>query len=327
MAWYNPFKTRATVQDVEKDLYASFIRTYSGGLGVGDPLSNADVFASMRILTTAFKAQDLEFDKAYLNHLIKKPNNYQNFDAFMDEVLFNLLLFGNSYVYSDKENRELRVLEYSKVNVAVRESNSQRFIKYTYRSDNGNIIVLNSEDVLHFKIYSDGGVLGRSPLTALQNELVSTRRGLAAIKDYFSRSTFSNGLLRIKEGKISDEAKLALKEGLAAELNNADGTGMLILDATMDFEVLPVDTSVFKLLEFHQYSSEQVRKVFGIPKSMFGEELVNSKDDVVYDQFVNSTVSPLLEALNSELLNKMNTKLIPAPGTQGTKVDEEVEHE
>lgn len=323
MAWYNLFKPKSSVQDVERDLYASFIKTYNGGLGVGDPLANADVFASMRILTTAFKSQQYEFDKAYLNHLIKRPNSYQNFDAFMDEVLFNLLLFGNSYVYNDKMNKELRVLEYSKVNVAVKESNSQRIVKYTYKSDNGNVLVLNNEDVLHFKIYSDGGVLGRSPLTALQNELVSTRRGLAAIKDFFSRSTFSNGLLRIKEGKVSDETKQALKEGLAAELNNADGTGLFILDATMDFEVLPVDTSVFKLLEFHKYSSEQVRKVFGIPKSMFGEELVNSKDDIVYEQFVRTAVSPLLEAINAELLAKMNTKFIVPVGEQF----KEVEHE
>lgn len=316
MAWYNPFKPKSDVQDIEQDLYASFIRTYTGGLGAGDPLNNADVFASMRILTTAFKSQKLEFDTDYLNHLIKRPNSYQNFDTFMDEVLFNLLLFGNSYIYNDKENKELRVLEYSKVNVAVRESNSQRYVKYTYKSDNGNTIILNSEDVLHFKIYSDGGILGRSPLTALQNELVSTRRGLAAIKDFFSRNTFSNGLLRIKEGKISDEAKQALKEGLAAELNNNDGTGMLILDATMDFQVLPVDTSVFKLLEFHKYSSEQVRKVFGIPKSMFGEELVNSKDDIVYEQFERTAIVPLLEAINAELLAKMNTKLIVPVGEQ-----------
>lgn len=322
MAWFNPFKVKTTVQDVEKDLYASFIKTYNGGLGAGDPLANADVFASMRILTTAFKSQKYEFDKAYLNHLVKRPNGYQNFDTFMDEVLFNLLLFGNSYVYNDKANKELRVLEYSKVNVAVRESNSQRVVKYTYKSDNGNTLILNNEDVLHFKIYSDGGILGRSPLTALQNELVSTRRGLAAIKDFFSRSTFSNGLLRIKEGKVSDETKQALKEGLAAELNNSDGTGLFILDATMDFEVLPVDTSVFKLLEFHKYSSEQVRKVFGIPKSMFGEELVNSKDDIVYDQFVRTAVSPLLEAINAELLTKMNTTLVSPTGEQGTKIEE-----
>lgn len=324
MAWYNPFKVQAnSTEQIEADLYAGFIKTYQGGLGVGDPMNNADVFASMRILTTAFKAQNLEFNTAYLNHLIKRPNSYQNFDSFMDEVLFNLLLFGNCYVYNDKENRELRVLQYSKVNMAFKESNSQRIVKYTFKSDNGNTIILNNDDVLHFKIYSDGGMLGRSPLTALQNELVSTRRGLSAIKDYFSRNSFLNGILRIKEGKIPDEAKESLKRGLAAELNNADGTGLFILDATMDFEVLPVDTSVFKILEFHKYSSEQVRKVFGIPKSMFGEELVNSKDDIVYDQFQRTAIVPLLEAINAELQYKMNTQLIPASGKQS----KEVEHE
>lgn len=315
-----------TVVDVEQDLFLAFQRTYGSGLGAGDPLTNSDVFAAMRILTQAFKQQNLEFTKAYLNPLLKRPNSYQNIDSFWDEVLFSLLLHGNSFVYNDVELKEFRVLEYSKVSVVVKESNSIRTVAYSYKSENGNLITMKSDRVLHFKLYADGGVLGRSPLASLQAELVSNRRGLAAIRSYFSRSTFSNGLLKIKEGKLSDSQKEAIKASLNESLGSQDGSGTLVLDATMDFQVLPVDTSVFKLLEFNKYSSEQVRKVYGIPSHLFGAELVNSKDEVVDKQFKDTAIAPLLKAINSELEFKLAVSLLE-PQASPIEETEQVETE
>ena len=96
------------------------------------------------------------------------------------------------------------------------------------------------------------------------------------------------------EARLTEEQKDAVKANFSDSLKNLGSSGTLLLDSTMDFETLPVDTSIFKVLDYTNYSSEQIRKVFGIPKSYFGEELTNSKDIDIHKQFHEQALPPLL---------------------------------
>lgn len=254
--------------DDEQDMYTAFIKTYSHGAGYENPVSNVDVFACVRIISHSMRQYELT-----------NPN--------AEQALANLLLNGNAYYY-DGVLLDPSQMTVDKIDMGIRGFK----IKYTYQKR-----TLNNNKMLHLKYLSVDRVYGISPLFSLSTEITSAKRGLSAIKDFFMRSSFANGVLRIKDGRLNANAKREMKQRLASELTDTSGSGILVLDETIDFEQFKLDTSVFKLLEYHEFTSKQVAKAFGIPPHKFGAELVNSNDEIVEQTFQRDVISPLLAEL------------------------------
>lgn len=292
------------------DIYAAF---FANGGGVsGNALENSDIFTAIKLISDGVASHEKSFNTDYMNKFLHKPNSYQNGYDFWQEIVRNLMFYGNAFVYVERELsviKELRVLEPSKVNTHVAEKNSYRTIKYSYQSETKSEFFLNSEDILHFKVNSNDGLIGVSPLSALKTEIKATANGLNSILEYFKKGIFANGILKIKEGRLTEEQKDAVKANFSDSLKNLGSSGTLLLDSTMDFETLPVDTSIFKVLDYTKYSSEQIRKVFGIPKSFFGEELTNSKDVDIHKQFHEQALQPIINQIIAEFDFKLNAQL------------------
>src|SRR5699024_1546624 len=76
---------------------------------------------------------------------------------------------------------------------------------------------------------------------------------------------------------------------------------VVVLDETMEYQPIEVDTEVLKLINTSNFSTQQVAKVFKLPPNKMGLEVTNmSVADLKLDYLI-STLQPYLESITNEI--------------------------
>src|SRR5699024_11995393 len=71
--------------------------------------------------------------------------------------------------------------------------------------------------------------------------------------------------------------------------------GTIVMDETMEYSPIEVDTEVLTLINTSNHSTAQVGKVFGIPRHKFGLETANMNISEMNMDYLVNTLSPYLE--------------------------------
>src|SRR5699024_11340765 len=124
--------------------------------------------------------------------------------------------------------------------------------------------------------YSLDVVNGLSMWDSLSPDLEMQRHSKNFFANFFKNGTQAGGLLKLKNGQLSAEAREKMREKFQEANSGANNAGkVLVLDETMDYESFEIDTEILKLINTSQHSTAQVAKVFGIPLHKFGIETSN----------------------------------------------------
>lgn len=278
-------------------------------------LKNSDIYTGVNILASdiaqsSFKHKDpSNFDDNILRLLNKQPNKKQSHYLFMYGVIANLVLTGNSYAVIHKgKNEEIESLEFVTPDCVNIIQNLETGA-YTYEviPNYGNELwKLEPHEILHFRISTVDGFVGRSPLLSLQSEVAMQTNGLNILNKFFSKGIFNGGQLKLKGGAVNNDAKKQIRQDF--ETVNSSG-GVMILDDTQEFVASPINTDILKLIQGNQFSTKQIAKVLGIPINRFGMELVNSADNVQNDIYIASTLASYEQAICDELFMKLGLDL------------------
>lgn len=290
--------------------YVNGVTIYGTSYGGLNALKNSDVYTGVNIIAgdvaqSPFKPlNETTVDSDLLNLLNKEPMLNQSRYMMMYAVISNLILTGNAYVLIHRNGETVERLEFvesSQVNVI------QDMETGTYRYDvtmpYGSILYkCDPHDILHFRISTVDGWLGRSPLLSLKDEVELQSNGLKVLNKFFSNGVFSGGILKLKDGAVNNAAKRKIKTDFDT-IN--EGGGTMVLDDTQDYQPNQINTEVLKLIQANKFSTQQIAKVLGIPVSRFGQELVNSSDVTQNDLYVTSTIA-MYEA---SICDEINLKL------------------
>lgn len=290
--------------------YVNGVTIYGTSYGGLNALKNSDVYTGVNIIAgdvaqSPFKPlNETTVDSNLLNLLNKEPMLNQSRYMMMYAVISNLILTGNAYVLIHRNGETVERLEFvesSQVNVI------QDMETGTYRYDvtmpYGSILYkCDPHDILHFRISTVDGWLGRSPLLSLKDEVELQSNGLKVLNKFFSNGVFSGGILKLKDGAVNNAAKRKIKTDFD-KIN--EGGGTMVLDDTQDYQPNQINTEVLKLIQANKFSTQQIAKVLGIPVSRFGQELVNSSDVTQNDLYVTSTIA-MYEA---SICDEINLKL------------------
>lgn len=290
--------------------YVNGVTIYGTSYGGLNALKNSDVYTGVNIIAgdvaqSPFKPlNETTVDSNLLNLLNKEPMLNQSRYMMMYAVISNLILTGNAYVLIHRNGdgvERLEFVESSQVNVI------QDMETGTYRYDvtmpYGSILYkCDPHDILHFRISTVDGWLGRSPLLSLKDEVELQSNGLKVLNKFFSNGVFSGGILKLKDGAVNNAAKRKIKTDFD-KIN--EGGGTMVLDDTQDYQPNQINTEVLKLIQANKFSTQQIAKVLGIPVSRFGQELVNSSDVTQNDLYVTSTIA-MYEA---SICDEINLKL------------------
>lgn len=278
-------------------------------------LTNSDIYTGVNIIAgdiaqSPFKpVNNSVIDDNLLTLLNKEPKTNQSHYTMMYAVVSNLILTGNAYVIIHRNNdnsvNELEFVETQQVNV-IRDLTTGLY-RYEVNMPYGNIMYkCKPNDILHFKLSTTDGWLGRSPLLSLNEEISLQTNGLKVLNNFFSKGVFSGGILKLLNGTVNNQTKAKIREDFE-KVNGAGGT--IVLDETQEFNENKINTEVLKLIQANKFSTQQIAKVLGIPINRFGQELVNSSDTGQNDIYIASTIAMYESSICDEINLKLGVEL------------------
>lgn len=278
-------------------------------------LTNSDIYTGVNIIAgdiaqSPFKpAETTTIDEDLLYLLNKEPKENQSHYTMMYAVVSNLILTGNAYVLIHRNNdgsvKELEFVETQQVNV-IRDLVTGSY-RYEVNMQYGNIMYkCDPRDILHFKLSTTDGWLGRSPLLSLNDEISLQTNGLKVLNNFFSKGVFSGGILKLLNGTVNNSAKKQIRDDFEAVNGNG---GVVVIDDSQEFTDSKINTEVLKLIQANKFSTQQIAKVLGIPVSRFGQELVNSSDTSQNDIYIASTIAMYEASICDELNLKLGVEL------------------
>jgi HK97 family phage portal protein len=292
--------------------YVNGVTIYGTSYGGMNALQNSDVYTGVNIIAgdiaqSPFKpVGETVLDKELMYKLNREPMRNQSHYMMMYAVVSNLILTGNAYVLihrnKDMSLDSLEFVESSCVNVI------QDMTTGTYRYDvtmpYGSVMYrCEPHDILHFRMSSFDGWLGRSPLLSLKEEVELQSNGLKVLNKFFSSGIFAGGILKLKDGSVNNATKRKIKTDFDT-INQGGGT--MVLDETQEYTANTINTEVLKLIQANKFSTQQIAKVLGIPVNRFGQELVNSSDAGQNDLYISSTIAMYEASICDELNLKLD---------------------
>lgn len=157
-------------------------------------IKNSDVFTAIKIIASDVASSDLQAIEDDIVKEIKittlvndKPNDYMDGWHFKFALAANLLLNGNSFAEIERDNddgiKALHIVPNSEM--SVKQSNNGSLIYEKTKDNKSKRIAV--KNVLHFKYFTQDGIVGISPLSALKDEMKIQSAGNKTIFNFFSR--------------------------------------------------------------------------------------------------------------------------------------------
>ncbi|WNA13885.1 portal (connector) protein [Enterococcus phage vB_Efa_VP14] len=305
-----------------KQNFIDFIESsdiYSTEITGEKALRNSDIFTGINIISgdlgqSKFRpTKNSEVDEQFLKMINKRPNNKQSHYMFMYATVANLILSGNSYalIHRDKLGvvESLEFVKPEQVNVIQNVTTGEW--SYDVTMEYGSIMYkCTPEDILHFRITTVDGFLGRSPLLSLKDEVAMQSNGSKILSKFFANGVFGGGILKLKGGYVDNETKAKIRQDFEkANGGSTNSNGVIVLDETTEFQEYKMNTDILKLIQGNKFSTQQIAKVLGIPLNRFGMELVNSTDSGANDIYIASTISQYERAICDEIEIKTGNEL------------------
>ena len=280
-------------------------------------LRNSDVFAAARIIASDIASSPIQLVKDNMpqadNEIVKllneKPNSEMDGWHFKFSLAVNMLLNGNSFAEIKRkgnEATELHLLPNS--SVTVKQSDNDKL--YYQIGDKKRRV--KSSDILHFKYFTQDGLTGLPPLYALRDEMKIQQAGNRTLHNFFARGVSGSGILKVHKSDLDGSAKKAIREKFEEANGSSSGDNALrtiILDETMDYKSLEINTDVLKLVNSSDWTTKQIAKAFGVPIERLGVENEHSSTVQSNLQYIQSTLIHYFNVFISEFDTKLETSV------------------
>lgn len=302
--------TKATTGDPFLDAVVSMENT-EGNFSSITSLKNSDVFTAIKIIASDIASSPIQVIKAGMPqeeneivHLLNtSPNEEMDGWHFKFSLAANMLLNGNSFAEIVRENGKVKALHLlPNSGVSVKQNDNGKLI-YQIGEKKRN---KPSKDILHFKYFTQDGLTGVSPLYALKDEVKIQKAGNKTWFSFFTRGVNGTGILKVEKSDLDTEAKKAIREKFESANGGENALRTIILDETMDYKTLEINTDILKLVNSSDWTSKQIAKCFGIPVERLGVENVHSSNAQSNLLYLKNTLIHYFNVFTSE----MNVKLI-----------------
>ena len=341
-------RLRAIFTRTEKrdGFYEAMTQTFRGntaGVVVTDEsaFNFTAVWAAIRILSESVAQLPLsvyESDKlgnknqAYnhkiFNLLHRKPNINMTTYTFIQKCMIDLLTRGNSFVFINRGRGgvpvELLPLDVKKVRLVENEG------AIFYELDGGGIV--DSYDILHFKVMSKDGLVGMSPV-----DVGAQAIGYGLALERYGNSFFSNGAkvsgVLSTDRHLSDEAITRLRTSFNENYTSIkDSNKTMVLEEGLKFQQISLSNEASQFLKSREFSITEVARIFNLPPHLL-RDLTKSSFNNISEQsreFVQYSLMPYIVMMESEMncklfrtteIGKVHTKFAVNALLRGTPKD------
>lgn len=286
-------------------------------------LHNSDLYSAIFMLSSDLASMKLTADKPQVQSFLDNPSATSNGHAFWQSMYAQLLLSGEAFAYIWRNrNGMVSRLEYlrpSQVNTYLLDSGNG--LVYTITFDEPKIGVKQYEpqsNVIHMRLLStSGGMLGRSPLESLSDELKIKHLSNNLTTDALQKSIMSPGILKETKGGLLNAAmKAARSKQFMHQVTHSDG-GPIVIDDLEEYTPLEIKSDLSKLLAQVDWTSAQIAKVYGIPSNYLGGKgdqqssisMIQGAYANTLSRYANSAVSELDDKLVAHIEHNLRPSI------------------
>lgn len=200
-----------------------------------------------------------------------QPNADQTPVEFWECVVASLLLHGNGFNQPHLSGRQVISLDFLlPQNMSPPRRLNDGTIEYRYSDNNGKIVVLTDEEMMHIRGFGTDPMCGLSPLSMGRNVF-----GAAMAADESASKMFANGM---KLGGVLSTDQILKKDqredirgDMAAQFAGAANTGKtMVLEAGMKYQQIAMTPEDAQMLQTRAFNVEEICRWFRVPPWMVG---------------------------------------------------------
>lgn len=271
-------------------------------------IRNADVFTAIRVIASDIAGNPIQGSNDKTTKLLNdNPNSQMNGFNFKFALAVNLLLNGNAFaeITRDNSGRPTQLNFIKNSEMVVKQDDQSGIVTYNYKQSNTNSRQIAPVNMLHFKYFTQDGIVGVSPLYALKDQIQVQKSGNSLLNSFFKNGINGTSVLKVNQSDLSE----ASKENLRAQFEKANsGNNALktvVLDSSMDLSNLEVNTDVLKFINSNDWSSRQIAEAFGIPIERLGVENSHSSNEQSNILYLQNSLSNYFAVFTSEINSKL----------------------
>jgi HK97 family phage portal protein len=246
------------------------------------------------------------------------PNKFMSAFTFKKQMVQYVLANGNAYILIKRDSNtdeinQLILLDPNTVQVlAVNGEIVYNVVSTSYY--NLPLVtpnVYNKYDIIHIKNYSLNGFVGISTLDFASMVLNTAFNSEVTANNFFKSNNILTGILKPSAGaRLTEEKAKQAKDAFLKNLNssiNTNGASIIVLDSGLDYQSIQTNPKDSALIENRKFSGLQICEFFGVPPTKaFLDERINTRNNEQEQiEFLNSTLLPLIEKIESEIYYKV----------------------
>lgn len=240
---------------------------FAAAMILSQDLSSLPLILYQRIGTIRRRA----WESSYYTLLHDKPNHEQSSMVFRQQIMLDLVLWGNFYgqlIWNEAgEITEIWRLQPERMTVA--RVDGERV--YTYSTPNGQPRVFLADEILHIPGLGFDGLVGKSVIGYARNAI-----GLSIAAEKYGGKFFDNGaqpgiVIEVPE-ELSDLSYQHLKESWEEGhkgVENAHKVAVLEGGAKIEKIGMPLDDAQY--LQTRKFQVAEIARMFRIPPHMIGD--------------------------------------------------------
>lgn len=294
----------------------------------GNPERIATVYTCCRVLSENLSRMPLsifldnnqgkvEMKRHRLTYLLKfRPNKYQNAQQFWSTLEYHRNYFGNAFarIYKNKSTAYPESLEIIHPGL-VREYDwvGNELIYKVVNTNTQEEEDLPDSDILHFRGLSEDGVIGLSPLVAIERQTNINERATSTIDNFYKNNATSPMALETEiPGQLSGPAAGVLKETKANFQDSYSGpenAGKWIhLPIGSKLKSIAMQFADAKLIETLRFTREDISSAYGLPLFMVDGSAEKLDVEQLTTLFKNNTMGPIVALYMAEINGKLLTR-------------------
>lgn len=292
-------------------------------VGIG-ALKNSDVLTAVSIIAgdvarfpiLEFEDKDDTFveDDEVTYLLNKKSSEIISAYTWKFAMVANAILTGNAYSRIKRDPRKrgpqahkpLEFEFFAPSQTNINQINTTSGAKYVYQftpDDGRKMIECKPEDVIHMKFFSTDTVLGRSPLLSLGDEMNLQSSGVNTLSKFF-KSGLKSAVLEVPGSRLNKKARKKIREDFEYA-QSTGGNAPVIIDSTMKYTPIEVDTNVLNLINSNNWSTNQIAKALRIPAFKLAVNSPNQSVKQLQEGYVKYDLPFYLTPIKQELMLKL----------------------
>lgn len=236
--------------------------------------------------------------------LEERPNPYISDYEFKKQIIVNLCIYGNAYVWIERDSEKKPINLWVLQNASPELNFNTGKIIYRTTLLNGEPKIFNYMDIIHIKGLSIDGLNGISPLKSLQDNLLVSKKVSELLKSYYSKNLFGSVILKF-DAMLNDELLNNVGKKFS-KVYRSNNFGLIPLGGGT--EVIPFPTKSlkeFELTESQKYISKEIANVFGIPLGLLGFDGIQWNNVEQLYLMLIKNIEPLCTGIEKETSFKL----------------------